>query len=272
MMEMFQYDFMRYAFISAAILGPICAFLGVFITLRGMSFYSDAISHASLTGIALGFLLQDRAGYTGDVFWIVLIFNGLLALLMAYFFQKTPLSPDTIIAFSFTGSVAMGVLIISHLGKYRLIDGLLFGDIYSNGPTDILYQIILGVVVVSYIAWNMKALCLMVLDVDLARSQGYSIQRINYIFSLLIAATVAVAIKMLGTLLLSALIVIPPAAAKMIARSFRQMILFSVGLGLGGSFLGVAISYYVDTPTGPSIVLVHLFILMAAYGFRRLRG
>lgn len=229
--EILQYEFMRYALISAAILGPMCAFLGIFITLRGMSFFSDAISHASLTGIALGFFLQDYAGYSWDIFWIVLLFNGVLALLMAYFFQKTPLSPDTVIAFSFTGSVAIGVLIISHLGKYRLIDGLLFGDIYSNGPQDILFQIILAGIVTGFLFWNRKGLCLMILDNDLARSQGYSTERLHYTFSVLIAATVAVSIKMLGTLLLSALIVIPPAAAKMIARSFKQMILYSVSIG-----------------------------------------
>ncbi|MES2307929.1 MAG: metal ABC transporter permease [Verrucomicrobiota bacterium] len=271
MMEMLHYDFMRYALISAALLGPMCAFLGVFITLRGMSFFSDAISHASLTGIAIGFFLQDYWGFPKDLFWIVLVFNAALSMVMAYFFQRTPLSPDTIIAFSFTGSVALGVMVISRLGKYRLLDGLLFGDIYSNGPIDIVYQVILTVLVIGFIAWNMKGLSLMVLDSDLAKSQGYRLEGLNYAFSLLIAATVAVAIKMLGTLLLSALIVIPPAAGKMIARSFKQMLLISSAIGFLGSLLGVVISYQMDTPTGPTIVLVQLFCLIAASFWRRFR-
>jgi ABC-type Mn2+/Zn2+ transport system permease subunit len=271
MIEMLQYDFMRYALISAAILGPMCAFLGVFITLRGMSFFSDAISHASLTGIAIGFFLQDYWGFPKDLFWVVLGFNSVLSLVMAYFFQRTPLSPDTIIAFSFTGSVALGVLIISRLGKYRLLDGLLFGDIYSNGPMDIFYQVVLAIGVVGFIAWNMKGLSLMILDGDLAKSQGYRLEGLNYAFALLIAATVAVAIKMLGTLLLSALIVIPPAAGKMVARSFKQMLLISSGIGLFGSLSGVLISYLMDTPTGPTIVLVQLFCLVLACGWRRFR-
>lgn len=271
MIEILQYDFMRYALISAAILGPMCAFLGVFITLRGMSFFSDAISHASLTGIAIAFFMQDYWGFPQDVFWVVLVFNSILSLVMAYFFQRTPLSPDTIIAFSFTGSVALGVMIISHLGKYRLIDGLLFGDIYSNGPRDLLYQVVLALGVLVFIVWNMKGLSLMILDNDLAKSQGYQTERLNYAFALLIAATVAVAIKMLGTLLLSALIVIPPAAAKMVARSFKQMILISAGIGLVGSISGVLISYLMDTPTGPTIVMVQLSFLLSACGWRRFR-
>ncbi len=271
MMEILHYDFMRYALLSAAILGPMCAFLGVFITLRGMSFFSDAISHASLTGIAIAFLMQDYWGFPQDVFWVVFIFNAILSLVMAYFFQRTPLSPDTIIAFSFTGSVALGVMIISHLGKYRLIDGLLFGDIFSNGPRDIFYQLGLALVVLLFILWNMKGLSLMILDNDMAKSQGYQTERLNYAFALLIAATVAVAIKMLGTLLLSALIVIPPAAAKMIARSFQQMLVISAFIGLLGSVTGVLISYAMDTPTGPTIVMVQLASLLLVCLWRRLR-
>ena len=122
-----------------------------------------------------------------------------------------------------------------------------------------------------FILWNMKGLSLMILDNDLAKSQGYQTERLNYAFALLIAATVAVAIKMLGTLLLSALIVIPPAAAKMMARSFQQMLVISAFIGLLGSVTGVLISYAVDTPTGPTIVMVQLASLLLVCIWRRIR-
>jgi len=255
---------MRYALISAMILGPTCAFFGVFITLRGMSFFSDAVAHSALTGVALGFLFQEWFGLGIPTGAVVLIFSLLLASIMSYFFQKTSLSPDTVIAFSFTGSVAIGVILISKMGKYRLLDGLLFGDIYANGREDILLQLLLAAAVFCFLGWNMKALTLSIVQPDLARVQGYRMEWLNYTFSLLIAACVAVCIKMLGALLLSALIVIPAAAAKLVASNFRQMIAFSTGLGLIGAVGGVMVSYACDIPTGPTIVVSHLSLLLAA--------
>lgn len=272
MSEMWQFEFMRCALISALILGPTCAFLGVFITLRGMSFFSDAIAHASLTGIALGFWFQEATGTELEIFWVVFGFNIMLALLMAYFVQKTPLSADTIIAFTSTGSVALGVLMLSMLGKYRLFRGLLFGDIYSNGPTDLLRQLLLAAVIFGFVGTRIKGLTLSVLDPDLARGQGWNLTWLNYAFAMLIAGTVAVAIKMLGTLLLGALIVIPPAAAKLLAKSLRQMIFISMGIGLFASALGVYLSVRWDSPTGPTIVLVNVVVLLGALLFRKQRG
>jgi zinc transport system permease protein len=104
--EIWSYDFLRYAIISSCILGPTCALLGVFVTLRGMAFFSDALAHSAVTGVALGFLVNEKLGLDLDPMLVVLVFSVLLATLMAWLFQRTNLSPDTVIAFSFTGSVA----------------------------------------------------------------------------------------------------------------------------------------------------------------------
>jgi zinc transport system permease protein len=262
MFDFWHLEFMKYAFISAAILGPACALLGVFVTLRGMSFFSDAIAHSALSGIAIGYLLQEWFKLPLDPMVVVFIFSFALASAMSYFFEKTSLKPDTIIAFSFTGSVALGVVIISSLGKYRLIDGLLFGSIYANSFQDILKQLGLAIGICVFLLWNVKTYALTILQPDLAKIQGMKLQKMNYLFILIIAATVTICMKMVGALLLSALLVIPSASAKLISKNFTQMLWIAPLLGLIASCLGVIASYHIDSPTGPTIVLSHVVFLL----------
>ncbi len=263
--EIWSYDFMRHALISAAILGPTCALLGVFVTLRGMAFFSDSLAHSAVTGVALGFLLQEKTGLGLDPMLVVLVFSVALASLMAWLFHRTSLRHDTVIAFSFTGSVALGVVIIAWLEQYRLLDGILFGSIYANGPGDILRQSILAVIVLGFLLWQMRPLTLSTLHPELARTRGIRTGLLNYIFAILIAATVVVSLRMLGALLLSALIVIPAAAAKLVSGSFAAMLLVSAAIGLVVPFAGVVASCQLDLPTGPTIVLANVAVLILCY-------
>jgi ABC-type Mn2+/Zn2+ transport system permease subunit len=271
-MDFWHIEFMRNTLISAAILGPTCAFLGVFVTLRGMAFFSDALAHAAVTGVALGYLFQELVQWELNPMLFVFVFSMVLATLMAYLFEKTKLRPDTIIAFSFTGSVALGYIIISALGKYRLIDAILFGSIYSNSMQDIGIQLLLAVAVTGILLWNLKAYALGILQPDLARVQGIKLERLNYLFALVIAATVTICLKMLGALLLSALIVIPPAASRLAAGNFKQLLLLAPIVGLLAAIGGVLTSYSVNSPTGPTIVLVNVGVLLVFLVYRALRN
>ncbi len=271
MSDFWTYEFLRHALLSALLLGPTCGFLGVFITLRGMAFFSDAIAHAALTGVALGVVVQELVSPAIPLMGVVLLFSLALAAAMSHFFEKTTLRPDTIIAFSFTGSVALGVLVLSKMGKYRLLDGLLFGDIYATTTVDLWAQLGLAVFVALFFGWNLKTYVLCLVQADLARVEGVKLERLHRLFALLIAAIVTVCIKMLGALLLSGLIVIPPAAAKLVARNFRQMIGLSVGFGLLAAAGGTFLSNAFNLPAGPTIVLANLALLLGCYGVARLR-
>lgn len=261
LIELFHYDFMRYALISGFLLGPTCGILGVFVNLRGMAFFSDALAHSALTGVALGFMIDAATGWKLDPSIYVLVFSCLLALGMGWLSQRTPLSRDTITAFTFTGSVSLGVILISTLGKSRMLEGLLFGSIYSNGPADIARQAVLAVIVLIFFLTQLRPLTLATLDPELARSRGAHPALLHYAFSLLVAATVAVGLKMLGALLLSALIVIPAAAARIATGSFRSLITAAVLFGLLVPPIGIAASAGLNLPTGPNIVLAHIVIL-----------
>lgn len=269
--EIWSYDFMRYALFSACLLGPACALLGVFVTLRGMAFFSDALAHSAVTGVAIGFLVQEKLGLNLDPMLTVLVFSLLQASFMAWLFHRSTLAPDTVIAFSFTGSVALGVIIIAMLGKYRLLDGILFGSIYANSPAGLMRQGMLALIIAAVLLTQMRGYTLSTLSPELAHGQRLRTAWMNYLFALLIAATVVTALKMLGALLLSALIVIPPAAAKLVSGSFRSLLLVSLVGGLAAPLLGVLTSATLNVPTGPAIVLMNVVFLLLCYGWRLTR-
>jgi ABC-type Mn2+/Zn2+ transport system permease subunit len=136
-----------------------------------------------------------------------------------------------------------------------------FGSIYANGPADIVHQAILAAAVLVFFLTQLRPLTLATLDPELARSRGIRPALLHYAFSLLVAATVAVGLKMLGALLLSALIVMPAAAARIASSSFRNLILVALLLGIAAPPVGIAASATLNLPTGPCIVLVHVAAL-----------
>lgn len=266
---------MQRAFLIGLIVGPICGLLGTFITLRRLSFFSDAISHAAMTGVTLGLVLNIAREVNGIPMQItLLVFCILIALIMAWLLERTSLLTDTVIAFSYTGSVALGVILISRLQGARVLEGALFGDILAASRLDVWLIAGLSVVVTLFLAFNMRALTLVVVNENLARIEGFNVRRLNYVFVLLIAITVALLLRQLGALLISGLIVVPAAAARSVSHSFVSMLLLSAIFGLVGAASGVYSSYHLDTPTGPTIVLADVVILsvcLAAGGWLRSR-
>lgn len=256
---------MQRAFWIALMAGPAAGLLGTFITARGMAFFSDAIAHGAMTGVAFGLLFQVSDTIYGPGMQLVLvIFCCVLALLMAFLLERTSLRADTIIAFTFTGSVALGVVIIEKLPGYRLLEGALFGDILATTPTDLIIIGGLCALIAGFIIWNARALTLMVVHEGLARIEHTRTRLLHYAFVLLVAVSIALLLKQLGALLISGLIVIPAASARVIAPGFRSMLAISGGLGLAGSTSGVIGSYHWDTSTGPTIVLCNVALLIVS--------
>lgn len=254
---------MQRAFWIALIAGPAAGLLGTFITARGMAFFSDAIAHGAMTGVAFGLLFQVSDTIYGPEMQLVLvIFCCLLAVLMAVLLERTTLRADTIIAFTFTGSVALGVVIIEKLPGYRLLEGALFGDILATTPMDLAIIGGLCVLIAGFILWNARSLTLMVVHEGLAKIEQTRTRLLHYAFVILIALSIALLLKQLGALLISGLIVIPAASARIIAPGFRSMLALAAGLGLVGSTTGVLGSYHWDTSTGPTIILCNVAVLI----------
>lgn len=264
---MFTEAYMQRALVTALLLGPLCGLIGVFVTARRMAFFSDTISHAALAGIAVGFWL----GFTDPTLPMVAVGLGVAAL-MLWLKEKTDLLTDTIMALLLSGSVAFGIVVISLLKGFRgELHRYLFGDILSVGPQEVWLAFAVSAVVAVAVAVRLDALTLLTASEDLAHVSGIPVRRLNYAFVLVLTVVVALSIRLLGIILVTSLLVIPPAAARNIARNLRQQIVLAVLAGALGGGGGVALSYRFDLPCGPSIVLTSVALFLATLAASRLR-
>lgn len=268
---MLEEAFMQRALIAALLLGPVCALLGVFVTARRMAFFSDTIAHGALTGVALGIWL----GFA-DLTLPMVLFSLAIAAGILYLKEKTDLLTDTIMALLLSGSVALGILILSLAkGSRGEIHGYLFGDILAVDTRDVYFAIGLFIIVMVGLFTWLSPLTLLTANEDLAHVCGVPIRTANYLFILVLTIAVALSIRLLGIILVTSLIVVPPATARNISRNLRQQLIASVLVGILGSLSGTLLAYRLDVPCGPAIVLscIAFFILSLAFKavrFRRL--
>lgn len=257
---MFTEPYMQRAILAALFMGPLCALLGVFVTARRMAFFSDTIAHAALTGIALGFWL----GFTQPTVAMV-AFSLLVAALMTFLKEKTQIWTDTIMALLLSGSVATGIILLSltrrnyqgDLHKY------LFGNIVSISSMEVWASAGLFLLVSLVVFSRLSSWTLLTAHEEMAQVCGVPVRALNYAFVLGLTLTVAITIRLLGIVLATSLLVIPPASARNLSRNLRQQIWLSVLIGLTSGLGGTVASYYFDLPCGPAIVLfaIALFVL-----------
>lgn len=265
---MFTEPFMHRALLGALMLAPLCALLGVFVTARRMAFFSDTVAHASLAGTAVAFLVGLSEPTPG-----MLGVSLLVAAAIIWLRERSGLYNDTIMALLLTGSVAVGTVILSRLRGYRgELHRVLFGDILAVGPIELWLAGGLLALVIVGCAWFLSPLSLITASEDLAHVTGIPVRWFNYGFVLVLTVTVTVTIRLVGILLVGALLVIPPAAARLVSRNLRQEIWTAVACGVVSGLGGVTVSYAADIPCGPAIVLVSiaLFVIaLVASGIRR---
>ncbi len=263
---MFTEPFMQRALVGALILAPLCALLGVFVTARRMAFFSDTVAHASLTGTAAAFLIGLSEPTPG-----MLAVSLLVAAAIVWLRERSGLYHDTIMALLLTGSVAVGTVILSRLHNFRTeLHRVLFGDVLAVGTTELALAGLLLVVVICGGAWFLSPLSLIATNEDLAHASGIPVRAYNYGFILVLTLTVTVSIRLVGILLVGALLVIPPAAARLVSRNLRQEIWVAVLIGMLAGVGGVATSYTANVPCGPAIVLVSIALFIAALGLGRI--
>ena len=256
------------AFLAALILGPLAGLVGVFVTARRLAFFSDTIAHAALAGIALGFAFGFR-----DPTLPMLLFSLAVAATIFWLKERTELLSDTIMALLLSGSVALGMVIFSQLkGRRNELEQYLFGDILSVGWSDIGVAAGLAVAVGATLLVFFNRLVLLTVSEDLAHVAGVGVQRLNLIFILLLTSTVSLAIRLLGIILVTSLIVIPPSIARNLSVSLKQQLLFSILAGLVGGVGGFAISCAFNVPSGPTITLTLIALFIVSFGMSRVRA
>ncbi len=267
MPEFLAEPFMQRALLAAIILGPLCGLLGVFVTARRMSFFSETIAHSALTGVALGFL----AGFKEPTVPVLFV-CCVLAVAMLWLKEHSSLLTDTIMAVLLSTSVAVGVVLLSlQRSRWADLDKYLFGDILSVSWNDVGIAagiaLTVGVVVFRYL----NPLTLLATNEDLAHVSGVRVRPLNYAFVLLVTLTVALGVRLLGIVLVTSLVVIPAATARGFAQNLRQHLLFGILAGFVGASGGVALSYPLNLPTGPTITLTLATLFLVSLVFARAR-
>lgn len=257
---MFSEPYMQRALLAALVLGPLCALLGVFVTARRMAFFSDTVAHSSLAGVALGLALGFR-----DPSAIMVLVSLAVALLILWLHERTELLTDTIMALLMSTFMAAGLIGYSLLRGFRgELDRYLFGDIFSVGPGEVAFAWLLGIVVFAVLFAYLSPLTLVTVHPDLAHVAGLPVRKLNLVFVVLLTLVVAISIRLLGIILVTSLVVIPPATARNLARNLRQEILLSLLAGLAGGMGGLILSFQFNLPGGPSIVVTASALFVAA--------
>lgn len=264
---MFSEPFMQRALIAAFFLGPLCALLGVFVTARRMAFFSDTISHGALTGVALGFWLGMP-----DPTAPLILFSLLIAGAIVWLRERTDLVNDTIMAILLSGSVAIGMIILSLLRRRPGdIHRFLFGDILGIGPLEVWLSAALFIIVGIGVFLKLNHLSLITVQEELAHVCGVPVRRLNFLFVIVLTLTVAVTIRLLGIILVTSLIVIPPATARSLSDNLRQQVLYSIAIGLVAALSGTLLSYALNVPCGPMIVVTCIALFFLSLGIRAIK-
>ncbi len=237
----------------ALVAGP----LGCFVVWRKMAYFGDTMAHSALLGVALG-LLFGVAPMIG-VFAVGLA----VALLLSGFLQKPFLSGDTLLGTLSHASLALGVLLISLMTWIRVdLLGYLFGDILSVTRIDLLWIYAVGGITLILLAWLWRPLLAITVDRELAGAEGMNVISCELTLMLVIAAVIALAMKVVGILLITSLLIIPAAAARRLSRTPEQMAAAAAIIGVLSVALGLFASFHFDTPSGPSIVTAAVFLFM----------
>jgi len=263
---MFTEPFMQRALLIGLLLGPLCGLLGVFVTARRMAFFSDTVAHSALAGVALGLALGL------DPSWLMVGVSLVVALLILWLKERTELLTDTIMALLMSAFMAAGVVGFSLLKGFRAeLHRYLFGDILSVGPTEVWLALGIFVVVSTVLFARLSPLTLLTAHEDLAHVSGMSVRGLNFAFVVLLTLVVAMSIRLLGIILVTSLLVIPPATARNLAGNLRQEIALSLIAGLLGGVGGVLFSYQFDLPCGPTIVLTCVALFLVSLMINQVR-
>lgn len=259
-----QYDFMKQAFLAIMLITPLFGILGTMIVNHKMAFFSDALGHSALTGVAVGVLFGIP-----DTNLSMLIFAVLFVLALNQIKGRNLMATDTVISVFSSFSIAVGLVILAQGGNFSKYSSLLVGDILSITPREILYLVLL--LIGTFIFWILCSNQLNSISINrsLAASRGIRVKLIENLFAVCIAVIVMLSIKWVGILIINALLILPAASARNISENMREYHFFSILFSLFSGIVGLIISYYVNTATGPTIVIIASVIFFATYFYSR---
>lgn len=262
----FNYDYMLNAMFISTLIGGVCAFLSVFLMLKGWSLIGDALSHAIVPGVAGAYIL-------GLPFALGAFFSGgLAATTMLFLHQKSKLKVDAIIGLIFTSFFGLGLFMVSLSPSSVNIQTIVLGNILAITPEDTLQLLLIGGISFLVLLLKWKDLMLVFFDEYHARSVGLNPTVLKVVFFTLLSASTVAALQTVGAFLVIAMVVIPGATAYLLSDRFGQVIIYSVIIGMVSSFFGAYFSFFIDGATGGIIVLLQTSFFLLAFVFAPKHG
>ncbi|MBI4713680.1 metal ABC transporter permease [Candidatus Uhrbacteria bacterium] len=256
-LEFLQFPFMQRALIAGILLGVLLASLGIFVTLRRMAFFGEGIAHASLAGIAIAVL----AGL--NPLPVAIVWSIILAFLIFVLEQKTKLPIDTVIGIFFTSAMALGVVLMNFTTGYQPeLMSFLFGSILSVSFADLITIAISTIVIITWLIFSRRQITFLSLSEEQAIVSGVPVRLQTAALYVALAIATVLGVKILGIILVSALLIIPPAISRLHAKSFRSHLILAVLFSEIIIVLGLALSFFFDLPSGATIILVGAFLFL----------
>src|SRR4030043_1194073 len=264
MFEILSSAFMQKALLVGIIVSLISGLISVFVVLRQMSFIGAGISHAAFGGVAIGFFTGINPTITA-IFYCIAVAIGIELVS-----RKGKVSEDVSIGIFFASSMALGIVLVSLSKKYNVdLFGYLFGNILAITDKEVLLSLFVAVLVIGVIVLFLKEIFLITYNEEIARVGGIPVRLINMLFLIALSVSIVISMKIVGIILISALLVIPGATAQLFAKNLYLMIVTSCGEAVLSTILGLFFSYEFDIAPGGSIVLTATALFLTALLFKR---
>ncbi len=258
----FEFAFFRHGLIVSVLAGAVCGLIGVYVVLRSMSYIGHGLSHAVFGGAAAAAVMNINY-FLGAGLWGIA--SGLVIGRVA---RRRIIGADAAIGVVTTASFAVGIVLFNRFGQARRsLDAVLFGDILGVELSDVLVVSGVTLMVAAIVWFGYRRLLFATFDPEVADVSGVSVARVEALLMTMMALTVLVTMRVIGVLLISALLVIPASTARMMTNSFARMLWLSPAIGMVACMIGMNLSYHLDTSSGATIILVNaLFFGMAFVG------
>ncbi len=262
--DFMKYNFMKNAFIAIILISPLFAMMGTLIVNNKMAFFSDALGHSALAGIALGAIL----GIT-NINISMIIFAIFFAVLLNVVKNKTTYGADTIISVFSSIAISIGLAILAQSGDFNRYSSYLVGDILSITKEEILYLFVAFVLFIIFWNFCFNKLNAISINQTLAKTKGINVKLYDNLFAVIIAIIVMLSIRWIGILLINSMIILPAASSRNISTNMRNYHEYSILFAIISGIVGLIISYYTNIPTGPMIVIISGIIYFLTFGIKK---
>jgi len=265
-----SYAFMLRGLVAVVMVGVVSALIGTYVVLRGMAFFGDALAHAILPGLALGYLVSG--GDKASLFWWALVTAILSSIGIGAISRTTRIREDTAIGIVFAGMFALGIALISTVDNYAVdLSHFLFGNVLGVGVADLWLTGILGSLIIITILVFYKEFMVISFDPILATTLRLPAKLLDNLLLVLIAVATVVALQVVGVALMVAMLVTPAATAYLLTRRLHRMMILAAFIASGSAIIGLYISYYASIASGAAIVLTCTAVFLLTWGIQSLR-